>query len=429
MGNYVRRNSNENCYYIQKEYFAQFHKMFNNDLLNTTTTIQFIDSHKAHPYYNKDTNSIVLDTHFLDILRIVTAIMISNDGIEYMDELAYACSADYFLCKDEVYLALKYAEMFSKNKSHIEQLIKDNVEDMKALFYIQLMFVLSHEQTHALLFLNSKDSRFDAYRASFYKEQKLLMSIAKEISSIDISPIKKYLDQLDKSFIESDYDYSLDSYKKMLKYILEMKRIVDLGVKIIKTPKNETISKHEMVWYACDMYLKKSEIKLLEHNQYEEDCLCDGYSLSRILGCKLTDDVVTHIKNCIFAYYSCLLTMNIITCVDACVMNYRMEGYNGEDLVWNRLRLERDIFNNVISQYAYSKPRGCYMFNEVFSYAASLVEKYNKLYARFCNELFSVEQPTEQTQYCPCGCDEYDKLYDKVRLELETNLYLNLETH
>ncbi|MBR3920261.1 MAG: DUF4435 domain-containing protein [Clostridia bacterium] len=101
-GVFVRRDKNENCYYMQKEYISRLHTIFNNDLLNTNTTIKIIDSHSAYPYYEKSKNEIVFDTHFLDILRVVTAIMISEDENASIDELADACSADYFLCKDEI---------------------------------------------------------------------------------------------------------------------------------------------------------------------------------------------------------------------------------------------------------------------------------------------------------------------------------------
>lgn len=426
-GFFARRDKNNNCYYMQKEYISRLHTMFNNNLLNTSTTIKIVDSHGAYPYYEKSTNEIVFDTHFLDILRIVTAFMISEDGNESIDELADACSADYYLCKDEIYLALKYADFFSKNKQRIEQLIGECAQDINELFNTQLMFLLSHEQVHGLLHFDKKDNRFIPFKNLFDVEFKRIISIAKTIRAVDLSPIKQKLDQLDKTIIEDDFDYSPESINKLCEYVRKLNDIVDFGINTLNVQETDMISKRDIISYACDMYLKNSQIKLLDRKQYENECICDGYSLLRIISCKSNnEDIDTHIKKCIFAYYSCLLTMNIITCVNACIMNYRMEGYNDEDLVWNRLRLEREIFNSVITQYAFRKSSGYLIVQEMFSYAESLVDKYNTIYARFCDRLFAIEHPTEHTPYCPYGCDEYNKLYDKVCSNLSIDLSLNI---
>ena len=425
-GIFVRRDTSNSCHYIKKEYISRLHTMFNNDLLNTNTTIKIIDSHRAYPHYDKNRNEIVFDTHFLDVLRVVTAIMISEDGFKYIDKLADACSADYFLCKDEIHLALKYAESFSKDKSSIEELIASQVQDMNELFHTQLMFLLSHEQVHGLLHFDRMNKQFIPFRNLFNEEFERITSITKAIHAVDLSPIKDELDQLDKTIIKEDFDYSLENLKKLLEYKFKLRNIVNLGMNILNVEDVETISKEELITDACEMYQRNSQIKLLDRKQYEDDCLCDGYSLFRIVSCKTIDeDISKHIKKCIFAYYSCLLTMNLLICVNACVMNYRMEGYKDEDLVWNRLRLERDIFNNVIRQYAFRKSGGYFVVQEAFDYAESLIDKYNILYARFCEKVFAVEHPTEHTPYCPCGCEEYNKLYDKVCSKLSIDYNLN----
>lgn len=425
-GIFVRHDRYKKCYYLKKDYISRLHTMFNNDLLNTNTTIKIIDSHRAYPYYEKSSDEIVFDTHFLDILRVVTAIMISTDGHVCIDNLADVCSADYFLSKDEIYLALKHAESFSKSKSDIEQLIRDQNQDINQLFNTQLMFLLSHEQVHGLLHFDRKDPRFLPFKKMFDEEFEQIVSISEKIRAVDLSPIKQKLGELDKTVIENDFNSSPGNMSKLLRYSLKLNKIVELGTKILNVQENETMSKREIIWYACDMYLKNSQIKILKREQYEEDCLCDGYSLFRIICCKPTDEnIVAHMKKCVFAYYSCLLAMNIVTCVNACVMNYRMEGYNDEDLVWNRLRLERSMFSSIIKQYAFRKPGGYYIAQEVFSYAESLIEEYNILYARFCDRLFAVDHPTEHTPYCPCGCDEYNELYNKVCAKLFIDLSLN----
>lgn len=289
------------------------------------------------------------------------------------------------------------------------------------------MFLLSHEQVHGLLHFDKTDKRFIPFRNLFDEEFERITSIAKIIRAVDLSPIKHKLDQLDKTIIEDNFDHTPESLNKLRKYVHKLNNIINLGINTLNVQDTDTISKREIISYACDMYLKSSEIKLLNRKQYEDECLCDGYSLLRIISCKSNnEDIATHMKKCIFAYYSCLLTMNIVTCVNACIMNYRMEGYNDEDLVWNRLRLERGIFNNVIRQYAFRKYSGYDIVQDIFSYAESLIEKYNILYARFCDRLFAVEHPTEHALYCPCGSDEYNKLYDKVCSNLLIDLNLNI---
>ena len=75
--------------------------------------------------------------------------------------------------------------------------------------------------------------------------------------------------------------------------------------------------------------------------------------------------------------------MNIIICVNSCVMNADLEAYHTEDLVWNRLRLEREIFNSVMKQCAFSKPNGIYIAESFFNYSKTI----------FTNRLFLQNAP------------------------------------
>jgi len=420
-GLFIRRGEDNKCCYKEKDYIIRLHSLFNSQPLGTKTAIEVIDSHRAYPYYDKKHDVIVFDSHFFDILRIVTAVLFSGRS-EYMDALAYACAADYFLCKDEIHIAFNYADCFSHEKESIEKLINRTADRTKNILNRQLLFVLSHEQGHALLAYDKKDERFRPFRYYFDIEYTQISDASKAILSIDLSPLKDDLDKLDRTAYDESFDYSKTDISALIKRGLQLSKVVQKGISLLNVIESDAISKEDAIFYACDCYLKGGGIKLLKRDLYENDCIIDGYTLQRLISCKFSNgDTLTQIKDTVFAYYSCLLTMDIITCVNACVMNIRSEGYKAEDLVWNRLRLEREIFNNVIRQYAFRKPFGFIIAYDVFEYSKKLTDQYNNLYARFCDRIFAVEHPTESTPYYPYGSAEYETLYRNIHAMLKTD--------
>ena len=420
-GLFIRRGEDNKCCYNERDYIIQLHSLFNEQLLGTKTAIEIIDSHRAYPYYDKKHDVILFDTHFFDILRVVTAAL-SSDSSEYMDVLAYACAADYFLCKDEAYIAFNYADRFAQEKESIEKLISRTVDGTKNVFNRQLLFVLGHEQGHALLAYDKSDERFRPFRHCFDTEFTQISDAAKAILSIDLSPIKNDLDKLDRTAYDEPFEYAEKDTSALIKRGLQLLKVVQKGILLLNVTESDAISKEEAIFYACDYYLKGGGIKLLERDQYESDCIIDGYTLQRLISCNFSnEDTLTQMKDTVFAYYSCLLTMDIITCVNACVMNVRSEGYKAEDLVWNRLRLEREMVNNVILQYAFCKPSGFIIAHDVFEQSKQLAEQYSIFYARFCDRIFAVEHPTESTPYYPYGSAEYETLYWNIYTMLKTN--------
>ena len=239
--------------------------------------------------------------------------------------------------------------------------------------------------------------------------------------SIDLSPIKKDLDKLDKNVYDKPFDYSEKDMSVLIEHSLQLSEVVQKGISLLSVTESDAISKEMAIYFACDYYLKGGGIKLLKRDQYENDCIIDGYTLQRLISCNFgNEDILTQMKDSVFAYFSCLLTMDIITCVNACVMNVRSEGYKAEDLVWNRLRLEREMFNNVVQQYACRKPSGFLIAYDVFEYSKQLAEQYSNFYARFCDRIFAVEHPTESTPYYPYGSAEYETLYRNIYTMLKT---------
>lgn len=421
-GLFMRRNEDDLCFYSQKDNIIQLHSMFNHDFLGCKTAIEVIDSHRAYPYYDKKRDTIVFDTHFFDILVAVTAIMISGKDVA-MDTLADACTADYFLCKDEIYVALDYAILFDQEKATLEKLINGTADRTRKLVNRQILFVLEHEQGHALLAYNRNDERFQPFRYFFDKEFERIFTASKIIQSIDLSQIKDDLDKINRGILEEPFDYSAESIFEVFTYNLQLFKIVQKGIELLNVSESDIISREEAIYYACDRYLKRGGIKTLNRSQYEDDSIVDGFALQSLLNYKTQgEDILTQMKASAFAYFSCLLTMDIITCVNACVMNIRSEAYKGEDLVWNRLRLEREIFNNTMRQYAFRNPYGYAIANEVFCYSHMLVNAYNKLYARFCDRMYAVKHPSKNTPYCSYGSAEYEVLYNRLHTMLTMRL-------
>ncbi len=413
-GHFMRRHNDEACFLNRKQRLIQLHSSFNNNLLRTNTGIIVIDSHGAYPFYDKTRDTIIMDSHFFDILKIVTAAML-DDNMECMDALADLCAADYFLCKDEIYLSLKYANSFNCKKEKIKNALKETEKEASRLLLRQQLFVLSHEQGHALLTYDKADERFSPFRYHFSTELERLNLTTQDILSIDISPIKEDLDRIDKSVFTRSYNCSDRDALLLYEFSQEILEIVKKGLGILEIPETVNLSRSDAVYYACDQYLKGSELIALERHKYENDCIIDGYTLQRLVSAEINEETtISRMRETAFAYYSCLLTMNIITCVNACVMNYGTEGYKEEDLVWNRLRLEREIYNNVMIQYAFRQTRGIQLSKDIFEYTYELIEMYNKLYASFCDRVFAVEQPNKNTPYCPCNSPKYSLLYNEV---------------
>ena len=194
-GLFMRRSAGNDCYFSQKDFITNVHASFNNKILGTKTSIAVIDSHRAFPYYDKNRDTIVIDTHFFDILHIVSAVMFSGND-DCMDILASKCAADYFLCKDEIYVALDYAKRFSEGKEAIEQISKKHAAKIDNVFFRQLLFVLSHEEGHALLSYDENDKRFLPFRKFYDTEYERITTDARLIHSVDISPLKNDLDQI-----------------------------------------------------------------------------------------------------------------------------------------------------------------------------------------------------------------------------------------
>lgn len=412
-----RRGHDPFCFFIHKDQIIRYHELHNNGYLSTKTAIKVIDSHYAYPYYDKNRDTIVLDTHYFDILRIVTAAMLTGSS-DCMEALADLCTADYYLCKDEVFLAETYSESFKQKKDLVIQTLRKAKRSRiidRELRIRQFLFVLIHEQGHGLLNYG-RNEEFEPYRIRFVDELERINAKTEYINSIDLTPIIPDLDAINDLVVERPSYYFDDFNKACIDHSFALLEILEKALILVQMPETSTFNKKEALFYACDQYLKKTKIKLLDRKKYETDSIIDGYALNSVINSILYDEVDTEsrIRETILAYYSCLLTMNIITCVNACVMNYTVEAYAEEDLVWNRLRLESEILNDVIKQFAYRKPCGLMIYPSVLEYAARLAEIYQYLYAVFCERVFAVEHPNKKTPYCPCNSPEYDTIYDKV---------------
>lgn len=156
MGLFFRNNASDYCKYKRSIDIKRIHASYNNDLLNTNTSIAIVDTHEGKPFYDKRKDIIYLDMHFFDYSRIVGAALLTGN-ISVMRTLGYACAADYYLCKDTIYLALHYAKMFAKEKEDIAFLLNTTEQGAYDAFFRELLFIIGHEQGHALLAYNRED--------------------------------------------------------------------------------------------------------------------------------------------------------------------------------------------------------------------------------------------------------------------------------
>ena len=410
---FLRRNM-QSYYNVNIDGFVYYVKdYFNEKGISLDTEIRIIDSHSARPYYDNKSNTIVIDKHFFDIaFVIVNALYTENYGA--MQALAYSCAADYFICKDTVYVAREYAKKFASKKTIIKEFLETGEVDYNE-FFRMLLFIICHEQGHALISQDKEYDSFQLYKELFNQELDRINSITKYILSIDLSPIKKDLDELDDSWKDTN-DFSIEYIEKVKTYSISLMKIIDKGMKLIDFPEHPFMDKETALSHACDYYIKGGNQKILDQDQYEEDATVDGFAMELVASCPINNEnIVERLKKATFTYYACMLTMNAITCMNACVMNYQEEGYKEEDLVYNRMRLEREIFNAVLQKEASVVPFYYYVEHEVIEYAKELIHRYDRLYAIFCDVAYALDHPDENTRECYYGMDGYDELYDEIR--------------
>lgn len=413
--NFLRRRIKTSRSFCEDGYIPQIHNAFNRRALGTRTNLKIIDSHGAYPYYQEKQDSIIIDLHFFDILRIVSAIM-ATGKVHLMDYLADYCTADYFLCRDEVFLSHLYAVRFAEGKNEIKTILDENSTKLDQAFTRQSMFVLSHEQCHALLSYNLNDPRFKFSDYHFHSELLTQNAIASIIRAIDLTPIQDDLDEYREKYDPNEsFDYSATDIAKTIRKALELGKIIEKGLLLSNVQKSDLISEEDALYHACDLYIKKGRISLLSVEQYREECLADGYTLERLVNWEISGETAySRLCDTAFSYFTCLLAMNVITCVNSCVLNYRSEGYSAEDYVYNRMKLEREIFNHTMRKFGRKWANDDYMISDLFKYAEDLLSLFNSAYARFCERVYSVIHPSEDMPYFPVGSVAYEKMYTDI---------------
>lgn len=420
MGEFHRKGYSISRFEMRHDKILRCHNQVNK-LFHSKTKIYIFDSHRSWTRYDKNSDTIFFDTHFFDILELVTILFISGK-VELTRYIAYALISDYFICKDEIVLALHYAELFEKEKSRVYSILKDNKYVDKELLNRQLLFVLYHEQCHGMLAHQMHLNWFEPFRENFCNELDRENKISALINSLDLSPIESELSKIDKSFIEEPSDFSVGYTADVISYAYVFEKLIIESEKKIDIPESALISKKKLLLYACENYIKGTKTHLLRSEDYEDDVIADGFALNQLIQSHLgNENFYERMRDSILAYFAVLFTMNIISCVDSCILNYRMEGYKCEDKVWNRMRLERENLNQIIKQNAFRKPYGVMIASDIVSYANSLIDCFDAMYAMICELAYGVEHPSVQEPYYPFGSREYDECYMRIRELLQTD--------
>lgn len=424
---FIRRGY-DSSYSNEVNHFQRMHYDYDNKLFNTSTKLQIVDSHNAYPRYDQDNDCIILDTHFLDILQMVSASVICNKP-EWMDAIANLCIADCFIVKDDIHLALIYSNLYKKQKEEIEDGLLSSKESRKRIFDRQLLFVLSHEQGHGLINNYNASQLFETYEPLFEKELIIRNEISTIINNLDLSPILEDLNSLDKHKIENSYNYSPGEFILAEGNTLDFFQLISKVKAEVEIPKTPYMKEELIIYHAIDNYLKNTKTAILNRETYRDDSVIDGNALQQIIDYgRDSEDFLIAIEDSLFAYCTCLLTINLIKCVKTNIAKIGYEGYSIEDLTWCRFMLERGIINHILDSAAYSeaskKPLFDYFYDyyakSIFEVAELFISLYQLYYGRFCDYAFTVKHPDENDPICSMISKEYINNYNIIRKNLTT---------
>lgn len=237
--------------------------------------------------------------------------------------------------------------------------------------------------------------------------------------SINLDPIKDDLDNYN-AHLDDINSFTDSDLKTIIERANRFGQIVNKGMRLIEFPEDALMDPLDLLYYACDHYIKQGNQDILDPSRYEEDSIVDGLSLYRLASVRFDErNTTSSLIDTVETYYTCMLTMNIIMCVNTCVMNYRSEAYKEQDYVWNRLRLEREIFNKVIQRKAAKEWNYLAVEKSVFAVARRLVKRYERLYAVFCDTVYALDHPDENTPDYFYGTEEYKKMYQEIQALLK----------
>lgn len=372
------------------------------------------DSHQAKCKQDVTNHAVICDIHFLDIARLVASSFYVHPTHDIC-RLADALLADSLLVHGKPKLALEYARKYISGP-HVAAINAIGHEDLGVTVsnsvQFQTIFVLLHEIAHF------RSSDWDKKLASVY-EERLNKNIdghnriAVMINDIDLGPIQKELDAIDASPILA-FPAPENAEQAALGIQTEIMQIIRKHGRKIKTPGIPADYRQDLIFYACDNYVRGVKSNLLPKDKLVNECVCDLTALFELLDMRMQgqDRRIAHIR-AVEGYLLSMLTINLIHTAMHVLDYTDGRGYQEVDLTYMRREQESkllpfvlDLFNHVFDDINKEERMELLLCYERTAMVC------DEMYSEFCDYLFS--QDFKKPETVPFGTEEWKSLHAEI---------------
>ena len=287
-----------------------------------------------------DKDVIAIDSHFTDITWFLAHAYYSNNFRE-IDNLSNLILADSLVIAGNPAHALRYARLYKSTWMANFAVMKgtDVFENAKVSAGYQMLFTMGHELAH--FYYRDNVPLIDVYGDKLKEAVQEFNYEARYMNSMDLSPIKQYLDKIDRSLL--DYSASEEDKMKARAKILD----IMLGHHSEVDLSGIDIRRHAYILnFACENYLTNKKSKELDEQTIVTEGKCDLLSFSNLLRCTKSGknkEEATLFK--LEAYVLALLACNIVTLMRNICKN---NGESIEDTV-DEIYMRRTMEQNGIA--------------------------------------------------------------------------------
>jgi hypothetical protein len=370
------------------------------------------ESHQADIRQMPDHGVILCDVHYWDIAMLVASSFYVAPTYD-VRKLADALVVDSLLCHGNPLQALHYARKFIRNPYVAVFNSLEHREVITGTVQMQVLFALLHEKAHYIW--NQPDHplamRLQEDLGKLIDSQN---AVSQRINSLDLTPIKPYLDKIDKKSArtfpepENAEQIVIAANEQIFDVIFRHGHLVDC-------PDVQEQEKLELLFYACDHYICGTRAQLLPREEMLEEGVCDLLALTELLDMGLEGFSGAECRMlAITGYILALTTQNMIHNAMNLDKYANGRGYAYVDTIYMRREKERLLLPLVLSAFnlLYDGPVSEEEEQVLGAYMDQVCAVSDAMYAKFCDYLFSIENTPGP--FIPHGSEEWLALYREI---------------
>lgn len=410
----LRVNKTPDIYEHKKERLLH---IFQAAAANTSAPIQpyVYESHHADIRQLPDHDTIICDVHFWDISMLVAS-SFYIDPVYDIKKLADALIVDSLLCHGNPQLALQYAQQFIRNPYVAAYNAHQCWELITGTVQMQVAFALLHEINH---FYDESSEPTAAILGNHLKQYIDLQNYyATIINALDLSPLHQYLDRIEiKSALtwpqpENAVDIAKKASMELLHIVSTYKDLVHFPEEYTDLDENQ---KKELLFYACDNYIRGRRANHLPEEETLEEGVCDLLALIDLFDFRISGFSEKMCRKlAITGYLLCLLTIDMINGAMNIHKYSHGEGYQYMDVIYMRREKERLLLPLVVSLYClkYNEEISEEEVQELFRHSDQVSQICDTMYWEFSDYIFSQDYTLEE--FIPHGSSEWVSLYQEI---------------